>query len=126
MKKRKLKPAVSRRPKVKIGIDAIVADVSKETGFTKQDIKTVYQSICKATKKRLWNGESVLVPYLGTLMPFIKPRCIRHALYGGRREPELIEVPPKWTLRFVPQRGVREEFASKPVSKEEEDAIYED
>lgn len=126
MKKRKLKSAISRRPKIKIGIDAIVADVSKETGFTKQDIKIVYQAICRVIKKRIWKGESVLIPHLGTLMPFLKPRCVRHALYGGRKEPKLIEVPPKWTLKFVPQRGVKEEIAKIPVSKEQEDAIYVD
>ena len=123
---RKLKPSSARRPKDRIGIDAIVADVAKETGFTKGDIKTVYRAICKVIKKRMWNGQSVIIPYLGTLMPFIKPRCTRHALYGGQKDPELIEVPPKWTIKFVPIRGVKEEFANKPVSKEQEDSIYVD
>lgn len=125
MTKRKLKPAISRRPKVRIGIDEIVAEVSKETGFSKKDIKEVYNTICKVIRKRMWDGESVIIPLLGTIMPFIKPRCYRHALYGGKRDPELIEVPPKWTIRFVPIRNLKEEFANKEVTKEQEDSIYE-
>jgi nucleoid DNA-binding protein len=126
MEKRKLKSAISRRPKDRIGIDTIVKEVSRETGFTQQDIKEVYKVICKVIKKRLWNGQSVIIPFLGTIMPFIKPRCTRHALYGGRKEAELIEVPPKWTVKFVPIRNLKEEFANKTVTKEQEDSIYKD
>ena len=126
MEKRKLKSVSARRPKKRIGIDAIVAEVSMETGFNKGDVKLVYQTICKVIKNRMWKGESVILPLLGTIMPFIKPRGMRHALYGGKKEPKLIEVPPKWKLLFVPMRSTREEFASKEVTKKQEDSIYED
>tara|TARA_R110002074_G_scaffold282659_1_gene454248 strand:- start:377 stop:757 length:381 start_codon:yes stop_codon:yes gene_type:complete len=126
MEGRKLKSALARRPKDRIGLDSIVSEVAKETGYTKKDIKIVYKAICKAIKKRMWDGQSVIIPFLGTLMPFIKPRCKRHALYGGKKEPALIEVPPKWTIKFVPIRGTKEEFSNKPVSKEQEDSIYVD
>ena len=126
MEKRKLKSVSARRPKKRIGIDAIVAEVSIETGFNKGDVKLVYQTICKVIKNRMWKGESVILPLLGTIMPFIKPRGMRHALYGGKKEPKLIEVPPKWKLLFVPMRSTREEFASKEVTKKQEDSIYED
>ena len=96
MEKRKLKSVSARRPKKRIGIDAIVAEVSIETGFNKGDVKLVYQTICKVIKNRMWKGESVILPLLGTIMPFIKPRGMRHALYGGKKEPKLIEIPPKW------------------------------
>ena len=126
MEKRKLKSVSARRPKKRIGIDAIVAEVASETGFNKGDVKLVYQTICKVIKNRMWKGESVILPLLGTIMPFIKPRGMRHALYGGKKEPKLIEVPPKWKLLFVPMRSTREEFASKEVTKKQEDSIYED
>ena len=124
MEKRKLKSVTARRPKKRIGIDAIVAEVSIETGFNKGDVKLVYQTICKVVKNRMWKGESVILPLLGTMMPFIKPRGMRHALYGGKKEPELIEIPPKWKLLFVPMRSTREEFANKGVTKKQEDSIY--
>lgn len=126
MEKRKLKTALARRPKDRIGLDAIVSEVANETGYTKKDIKVVYKTICKVIKKRMWNGQSVIIPFLGTLMPFLKPRCVRHALYGGQKESRLIEVPPKWTIRFVPMRSTKEEFANKKVTKEQEDSIYVD
>jgi len=126
MKKRKLKATSARRPKERIGIDAIVSEVASETGFNKGDVKLVYQTICKVIKNRMWNGQSVILPLLGTMMPFIKPRGIRHALYGGKKEPKLIEVPPKWKLLFVPMRSTREEFANKGVTKKQEDSIYKD
>ena len=126
MEKRKLKSVTARRPKKRIGIDAIVAEVSIETGFNKGDVKLVYQTICKVVKNRMWKGESVILPLLGTMMPFIKPRGMRHALYGGKKEPELIEIPPKWKLLFVPMRSTREEFANKEVTKKQENSIYED
>ena len=126
MKKRKLKSAVSRRPKDKIGIDSIVKEVARETGFTQQDIKEVYKAICKEISNKIWDGRSVIIPILGTIMPFIKPRCTRHALYGGRKKAELIDVPPKWTIKFVTNRKIKGEFANKPVTKKQEDSIYED
>lgn len=126
MEKRKLKPSRTRRPKERIGISALVAEVSEETGFTKKDVKLVYNTICKVIKNRMWNGQSVILPFLGTIMPFIKPRCRRMALYGGKREPELIDVPPKWKLMFVPMQSTKEEFASKEVTQEQENSIYED
>ena len=126
MKKRKLKPAISRRPKNKANIDSIVTEVSKRTGYNKGDIKRVYQAICEVIKDRIWNGQSVIVPRLGTMMPYIRPRCWRNALYGGKKEPKLIEVRPKWAVRFVPMRSVKLEFDKKEVTKEQEDNLYED
>ena len=122
--KRKLKPAISRRPKVRIGIDAIVSEVSDETGFTKRDIKEVYNEICKAIRRRMFIGESVIIPLLGTIMPFIKPRTKKVALYGGKKDPKTIEVPPKWTINFVPIRNLKEEIGRVEVTKEQEDNIY--
>lgn len=126
MKKRKLKPAISRRPKNKASIDSIVDEVSKETGFARRDIKEVYQTLGKVIVRRMWKGQSVILPSLGTIMPFIKPRCIRHALYGGKKESELIEVPPKWVIRFVPMVSLKEKFFTKKVTKAQEDFIYKD
>ena len=126
MKKRKLKKAISRRPKDRIGIQDIVREVSEETGFNLGDVKLVYKALCNAIKKRMWNDQSVIIPLLGTMMPFLKPRRKSHALYGGRKDPEIIEVPPKWTIQFVPMRSAKKEFAEKLVTKEQEDFIYED
>ena len=125
MEKRKLKPAVSRRPKEKNGISDIVNEVSKITGFNKGDVIFVYRTICEVIKAKMWSGQSVIIPRLGTMMPYIRPRCWRNALYGGKKEPKLIEVRPKWAVRFVPMRSVKAEFETKEVTKKQEDDLYE-
>ena len=126
MKKRKLKQPMARRPKDRVGIDAIVNDVHKETGFSKKDIKEVYRAIMKAWIKRMFNGQSIIVPSLGTIMPWLKPRSRKLALYGGRKDPKMISTPPKWSLKLVPMRGVKKYFGTKEVTEEQEDFLYED
>tara|TARA_R110000822_G_scaffold161_3_gene746 strand:- start:10272 stop:10676 length:405 start_codon:yes stop_codon:yes gene_type:complete len=125
MEKRKLKSASARRPKNKATLVSIAKEVSLETGFNIGDVKIVYRAICKAIKNRMWNDQSVIIPFLGTMMPFLKPTRKALALYGGRKASEVIQVPPKWIIHFVPMRNAKKEFAGKSVSKEQEDFIYE-
>ena len=123
---RKLKPTISRRPKERIGIDAIVRDVHEETGFSKKDIKEVYRAIMKAWFNRLLKGQSIIVPILGTMMPWLRPPGKKHALFGGRKDPKMIEAPAKWMLKFVASKGTKEKFGSKKVTKEQVDNLYKD
>ena len=121
---RKLKPSTARRTQDKAGINDIVSQVAKETGFTKKDIKEVYRVIMKVWKERMLSGQAVIVPSLGTIMPWLRPLTMRNALYGGVKQFKLIEVLPKWSIKFVPMRGAKIEFEKKEVTKEQEDNIY--
>ncbi len=127
MKERKLKSTKARRSKDLATIDSIVTEVAEITGYTKADIKIVYTTIVSVIyDKIVKQGQKVCLAGIGTLMPWIIPRQNRLALYGGRKDPERIEAPPRKTIKFIISKTTSAELKNIRVTKDEEDELYED
>lgn len=127
MEKRKLKRPDKRYWTDKVSTSEIIDAIHKETGFTKTDIKIVYDAIFKVWRNFLLNKtKSIPLLGLGTLRPHLRAPKMGNAMFGGVKKPEQVFIPPKWTLKFTIGKTAKKEFDRKRVFPKHIDTLYED
>jgi len=124
MDKRILKPQWQRKPEDKVRYDELVSLVSKESGFRKQHVKIVVDSMINQVIAALENKKQINLPGVGTLYPTIKRSRNGMSLNGGKGEPTKIIVPDRWMARFQASKDLERKLFSLSISEEELNALY--
>jgi len=128
--KRKLKKVEHRkRQDNKVQFLETVNQVSKETGFSKEDIKIVLRSYFSVIRGSILSGFSVILPNIGTLTAFLrasKYRSVGQWDKDGNLTHVNKTVPARYAVKLWTSNKFSEEVKKMEVTKEAEDALYED
>ena len=121
---KKLKPLRHRMPEGKTTIKQMTKHISKETGFTEDDILLVIQSMIRFVKNSMLNKLGVSLPKLGIFYPIIKPSRTVMSMNGGVGAPEKMIMPDRWQMKFKSSEAVDRLLADKKPTQEEINNLY--
>lgn len=125
MEKRKLKPPHKRKAKPIVPHDDIIKEVSRNTGYTKNDVKEVIEEYLKLIREHILNRSPIRLKGIGIIYAMVHPPK-NGVKMGANTEDkyEKIVTPAKWRLTFKASEGIRNEVKDIFVTKRDLDNIY--
>lgn len=122
--KRKLKPLNHRKPEKCFYQHEMAEEISKRTGFTKNDVLMVLKEYGEIAREKLCDGAKVYFSGIGTMFPIVKVGRYSYVLqykYGGDGMTKAQFVP---RLHFC--RSLKDDMKAIEVPEELIEAQYED
>ena len=122
---KKLKPTHLRKPGEIVSYEEMIKSLADETGFTRVDVDYVITTYLRMVKEELLERKLVKLKGLGSLFPIVKAsrlvtnlKSVVNGIYSK------FQVPPRWSMKFVPEPKFKKEVGEIMVTKRDLEKIY--
>ena len=117
---KKLKTIAERKPKRTKTHLQMVADIARDTGFKKNDVKLVLASYVNHIRKEMLEARSVKIKDTCIMMPMVKPP--RQVMNMDTGEPSYMDA--RWSIVFKLESGLINEMKEMVVTNRDLNNIY--
>lgn len=115
-----------RMPEKKTGIPELRRKVHEKTGYSVTSIGEVLDVFFEEIGNELMDKNSVSLPHIGILYPYIKPEKnvvrINNTIEG--KGAELMKMPARWVCKFKVKSTFAKKLLDEPPTPEEIEKIY--